>query len=124
MTIQEVLSTVDCLKLNAIDEGQKLNWLNDIEAMIYTEIVLPRKDSENVTKVEINIECDYNDVLIAPEPYSKLYAEYVMSKIDFVNREWVSYNNQIDAFNQSYKEFSAYYARMHPHKKVKLKNFM
>lgn len=124
MTIQDVISTVDTLKPNAIDEGQKLSWLNDVEAMIYREIVLPRQGSEQVVYEEINLDCDFNNILIAPEPYSKLYAEYVMSKIDFANREWVSYNNISDTFNQSYAEYSAWYARQHPYKQHRFKNYI
>lgn len=124
MTIQEVISEADKLNPNTIDEGQKIKWLNDIESTIYIEVVLPREGSELVEEPNISADCDYSHKLIASAPYDRLYVEYILSKIDFTNREFDSYNNTANQFNQSYKEFAAYYNRNHMHKGTKLKNYM
>ena len=124
MTIQEVITEVDELNPNVIDEGLKIKWLNDIENTIYLELVLPREGSEQIEKPNITIDSDYSHELIADTPYSRLYAEYILSKIDYTNREYDSYNNMVQQFNESYKEFAAYYNRNHMHKATKLKNYI
>ena len=124
MTIQEAISGADELNPNTIDEGIKIKWLNDIESTIYIELVLPREGSELIDKPEFSIDSDYSHKLIASAPYDRLYVEYILSKIDFTNREFDSYNNTANQFNQSYKEFAAYYNRNHMHKETKLKNYM
>lgn len=124
MTIQEAISEADKLCPNLIEDGTKLGWLNTIETTIYRELVLPREGSELVEEPNINIDTDYCQELIAIAPYDRLYVEYLLSKIDFTNREWDSYNNTASQFNQSYKEFAAYYNRTHMHKGTKLKNYL
>lgn len=124
MTIQEVITEADERNPNAIAEGLKIKWLNDIENTIYVELVFPRSGSEQTEKPNITIDSDYSKELIADTPYSRLYVEYILSKIDFTNREYDSYNNMVQQFNQSYQEFAAYYNRNHMHKATKLKNYI
>lgn len=124
MTIQEVITEVDELNPNVIDEGLKIKWLNDIENIIYIELVLPRQGSEHIEKPDITIASDYSHELIADIPYSRLYVEYILSKIDYTNREYDSYNNMVQQFNESYKEFVAYYNRNHMHKATRLNNYI
>ena len=125
MTIQQVLSTVDELKPNSIDEGPKLEWLNEIELTIYMEVILTHQGSEDIKEPCIDRNSDYNTDLIAQAPYDRLYPEYVMCKVDFANREWDSYNNTAAQFSQSYAEYKAWYNRNHmPKGNVRIKNFM
>lgn len=125
MTIQKVLSTVDELKPNSISEGQKLEWLNEIETTVYTEVILTHQGSDQYEKPHIDLNTDYNTELIAQEPYDRIYPEYVMCKIDFTEREWDGYNNTAAQFSQSYKEYKAWYNRNHlPKSSVKWKNFL
>ena len=124
MNIQQVMSTVDELKPNTIDEGIKLGWLQDVELMIYNEIILTHEDCDKYEKPVVCLQTPYSKELIAEEPYAKLYAEYVMSKVDFIQQEWTAYNNMSEQFNQSYKEYMAYYGRTHKHKQVRIKNYM
>lgn len=124
MTIQEIISEADKINPNTIDEGTKIGWLNTIETTIYKELVLPRQGSELVKEPKITLDADYNQELIAEAPYDRLYVEYLLCKIDFTNREWDSYNNTASQFQQSYKEFAAYYNKNHMHKRTKMKNFL
>lgn len=122
MTIQEVLTNVDEKKPNAIDDGIKLSWLNEIEETIYKEIILTHEDGEEKKYRTININSDYETELLAESPYSRLYEEYIMSKIDFQNAEWERYNNTVEQFNESYEEYAAYYNRNHmPKKRTRLR---
>lgn len=124
MTIQEVITEADRLNPNVIDEGVKIKWLNDIENTIYNEIVLPREGSDRIEKPDITIDSDYSHELIADTPYGRLYVEYLLSRIDYANREYDSYNNMVQQFNESYKEFAAYYNRLHMCRPVRLRNYI
>lgn len=109
MTIQDVLAQVENLNPNAIDEGIKLSWLDEVEHTIYKEIILTHSGNENLVYEKIALDTDYEKELLAEEPYSKLYVFYLLSKIDFINHEWESYNNTSEMFNNAYKEYAAYY---------------
>lgn len=120
MTIQKVMAEVESISPNAIDEGLKISWLNQMEETIYKEVICTHEGYEEIHLKQITMESDYEQELIAEDPYSKLYVFYLLSKIDFINHEWDSYNNTAEMFNQAYKEYKAYYNRNHmPVQKVK-----
>lgn len=120
MTIQEVMTEVESISPNAIDEGLKMAWLNSLEETIYKEVICTHEGHENVTLRKITMETDYERELIAEEPYARLYVLYLLTKINYANHEWSDYNNTAEMFNQAYKEYKAYYNRNHmPVQKVK-----
>lgn len=49
--------------------------------------------------------------LLAEPPHSKLYAEYVMARIDYANGEYDKYDNSMQMFNSFWGEFSRWFAR-------------
>ncbi len=52
------------------------------------------------------------ELLVEP-PHSKLYAEYVMARIDYANGEYDKYENSMQMFNAFWGEFSRWFARMY-----------
>lgn len=55
-----------------------------------------------------------NDVLIAQPPYDKMYHEYLFAMIDFNNREYESYNNNMIMYNNTLKDFANWYKQRSP----------
>ncbi len=55
-----------------------------------------------------------NDVLIAQPPYDKMYQEYLCAMIDFNNREYESYNNNMIMYNSTLKSFAQWYKQRNP----------
>ena len=106
MTIQEVLTRTDNLLVNAVDEEQKLSWLKNIEDKIYKEVVLLHENP-----VEMTDFSDFENELIAPEPYDNLYISYLIAQILYYTFETIRYNNAMITFNQEYQEFCNYYNR-------------
>ena len=106
MTIREVLTRVDNLVTNAVEEEVKLQWLKNIEDKIYKEIVLTHENPVEMTNFE-----DMESELIAKSPYDNLYISYLVAKIFEYTFETVRYNNAIIVFNQEYREFANYYNR-------------
>ena len=51
--------------------------------------------------------------LLVEPPHSKLYAEYVMARIDYANGEYDKYENSMQMFNAFWGEFMRWFARTH-----------
>ena len=113
MNIRKVLEEADELRPNVIDDGSKLAWLNDLENTIYHQLILPRMGHEEYEEPHIDSGTDYDHELIVKQPYERLYVDYIMSKIDWVNREWENYNNTAAQFKTTFDEYAAWYGRNH-----------
>ena len=49
--------------------------------------------------------------VLAESPYDKMYIHYLSAMIDFTRREFSSYNNTLQLFNQSYIEYAEWLAK-------------
>ena len=70
--------------------------------------------STGTTEVSTALSFDGSgcELLVEP-PHSKLYAEYVMARIDYANGEYDKYDNSMQMFNAFWGEFSRWFARMY-----------
>ena len=112
MTVQDVLTNVDTVKPNSLDDGVKLMWLNEVENNVY-KIMMLRKGSENLKKPHLNLE-DINREMLLPDEYSGIYTYYVSAMIDYSNAETTRYNNSMIMYNSKMSEFENYWYRTHP----------
>lgn len=62
----------------------------------------------------ITIKRVLDDYLIVPQPYDKIYKEYVMAMIDFNNREYESYNNAMAMYNYTLNALQTWYKQRSP----------
>jgi len=53
-----------------------------------------------------------SELLVEP-PHSKLYAEYILARIDYANGEYDKYENSMQMFNAFWGEFMRWFARTH-----------
>lgn len=104
-TILQVISLVDSIKPNSFSASAKVAWLNDIEGVIQTEILL--RAIEDIT-VYTYPENEDTELLVKP-PHDKLYRAYLMAQIDFANEEYDKYQNSMQLFNAYFNEFSAWF---------------
>jgi hypothetical protein len=49
--------------------------------------------------------------VLAESPYDKMYIHYLSAMVDFTRREFSSYNNTLQLFNQSYIEYAEWLAK-------------
>ncbi len=64
------------------------------------------------TEVSTTLTYDGRGVeLLAEPPHSKLYAEYLIARIDYANGEYDKYANAMQMFNAFWGEFSRWFAR-------------
>ena len=71
MTVAQVIQAVDAVKPNAFSNEEKTRWLNEVEGMVQTEVLLFA--SEEVT---YSYEQDKDVELLAQPPHDKLYPAY------------------------------------------------
>jgi len=113
MTIQEALTKCDGLKPSQYDDIQKIGWLSDVEATIKKEIIDTHDGGIDIEFNKYDENTDYSTKLIASEPYSDLYVQYLMAQIDYYNAEFQRYNNTSNMFNAKYQDFANYWNRTH-----------
>ena len=120
MTLSEAIEQVKTLKPNAYSEEALTVWLNQLEAMVQSEVhgVAP----ENI--VSFNWGIDGDEPLTIAKPYDHAYVEWISAKIDFNNKEYGAYNNGVDVFNNTYEEYKKYWRRTHnPLDNIRVRNY-
>ncbi len=111
MTLAQVIQMVDGLKENAFSEEVKTAWINEVEGMVQTQVmmVLP------TDIITYNWDADQNKELLVAPPHSKIYWTYLCAMIDFSNGEYDLYSNTMQMFNAHWCEFNSWFLRMyHP----------
>ena len=120
MTLSEAIEQVKMLKPNAYSEEALTAWLNQLEATVQSEVhdVAP----ENI--VEFKWGEDGDEPLTICKPYDSAYVEWISAKIDFNNKEFNSYNNAVDVFNNTYDEYKKFWRRNHnPLDNIRVRNY-
>ena len=111
MTIQEAIAQVCDLKPNQFKQQHFLKWLSEVDGIIQKEI-LDTHGQVNEWK-GYSESTDVSTELLAPDPYSVLYIDYLCAMIDFYCGEFTRYNNQMVKYNNSYQSFADYWNRTH-----------
>ena len=119
MTIKEALDFIKSYKKNDYIKGttaeglaQGIKWLNAIETEIYNNIILTHEYNEGETEITFegyDTTTPDSTEMIVPTPYDDLYTYYLMSQIDYLNREMQSYDNNIQQYSALRDEFENRY---------------
>ena len=173
-TINEILQIADTLKANTYDISAKLQWINEVDGSIWTELFKYKKTAiiettEGITTYPLPEGANFNRItnayldgieipklsnaqykttgisrgdtgkislypaptengelvvsyvesyiphsisdmatteVLAESPYDKMYIHYLSAMVDFTRREFSSYNNTLQLFNQAYIEYA------------------
>ena len=112
MTIQQALDQADQMKPNMMARELKIWFLQEIDQQIYKEILLKHAhEAEQEVMPAYDEDSDPGTVLLAPEPYSKVYKYWLMTKIDEQNLEWDKYNNDRAMYENAYNELHDWWNR-------------
>lgn len=65
---------------------------------------------------------DNDKTLLIPEPYSTLYAEYIMMRMNYLDKQYEDYNNDVTVFNTNLQTFAKWYNQKNPMNGHKIKN--
>ena len=107
MKVRQVLDQVNEVKPNTFSDSRLMDFLNEVEAMIWVEIL----DNDPDNYKTLALPDDYDEELIAGPPYSKLYGAYIQAMIDFQNEESISYQNNMAMFNSVWLEYKKFMQR-------------
>lgn len=113
-TLYDVIAQVNKLKPNLYDEIDMVNWLSDIDLLIYKEVIETHEDPpvESFTGYDAQTDIHSTEVLVEP-PYDELYRWYLETQIDLTNHEVDKYNRSVMLFKSALADFKAYYNRTH-----------
>lgn len=107
MTINDILTKVDDLKPNQYSDSIKISWLNDVEGMIFNDIMMKHHFPVEVEPPFVPYtEDDINEHVIAPDEFCDLYVYYLFALIDFHNNEASRYASSMQMFNTAIKKFA------------------
>ena len=109
MTIQEAIATVQDLKPNQFKQQHFLKWLSEVDGIIQKEVINTHEKEQDFEGYEGHT--DMSTQLLAPDPYSVLYIDYMCAMIDFYCGEFTRYNNSMVKYNNSYQTFVDYWNR-------------
>ena len=107
MTLAGVIAMVDDMKPNAFSNDTKTQWVNEVESMVQTEVLLFA--SEQI--ITYTYAQDSTEELLVQPPHDKLYWSYLVAMIDFANGEYNKYQNTMQVFNAHFGEFMRWFAR-------------
>lgn len=106
MTLDELLDGVDTLRPNAWTRAQKCTWVSDLEAQLWTEVLL---QSHGLWSAR-SPETDGARPLLLPDTWRRLYTAYLMAMIDLANGEYDAYAGSMGLYNGIAAELGAWYA--------------
>lgn len=109
MTVNQLIEKVDRLRPNQVTAADKLQWVVQLEELIWREIIHTHEDGE---ETEFTAPSGTDD-LTAPAAYEEMYRYWLEAQIAFSNEEIERYNNAAQAFGEAFKDFRNWYNREH-----------
>ena len=109
-TLKEIIELADELNPNSYSNDIKAQWVNEVETAIQTEVfVIAPVDVVSFLPYEDN----KNKELSLDETWDKIYLTYLQAMIDFSNKEYAAFNNDIALYNSYVDSYSKWYVRHH-----------
>jgi hypothetical protein len=109
-TLKEIIAIADELNPNAYSNNIKAQWVNEVETAIQTEVfVIAPVDVVSFLPYEDNEDKE----LSLDETWDKIYLTYLQAMIDFSNKEYAAFNNDIALYNSYVDTYAKWYVRHH-----------
>lgn len=105
-TLREVITYLDEIKPNAFNDEIKIQWLNEVEGYLQTDVML--LDISDI--IRYKYPDDLERKLLVSYPHAKVYYIYLMAMVDFANGEYNKYANTIQIYNEFLNEFLIWFA--------------
>ena len=109
-TVKEIIALADELNPNAFSNDVKASWVSEAEHTVLSEIhCLAPGEIQDLFPYEAH----KNDRLTLAPGDDKIYVLYLQAMIDFSNKEYAAYNNDMALFNESLDTYAKWYVRTH-----------
>lgn len=106
MTLSQAINMVDNIKPNAFSDEIKTAWLNEVEGLVQTEVLLLAIEDVKTYRYDR----DHGAELLAKPPHDKIYWTYLSAMVDFGNGEYNKYQNTMQLFNSFFAEYQGWFA--------------
>lgn len=113
MTIQQAIARADEMKPNMMSTSLKVQLLNEIESIIFDEIVMTHEHPADITAPAYDDSTDLATELILKAPDDAVYVYWLQCEIDKQRMEYDKYNNDKLLFQDAYDEASNRWTRHH-----------
>ncbi len=109
-TLKEIIKLADELNPNSYSDNIKAQWVNEVETYIQTEVY-------GVAPLDVVTYLPYEENedkhLSLDEVNDKIYLTYLQAMIDFSNKEYQAFNNDIALYNVYLDTYAKWYQRTH-----------
>ena len=106
MKIKDVIAYVDAIKPNAFPDEVKVQWINEVEGFIQTDVML----LDILDVIQYRSPDDHDTELLVKPPHAKIYYAYLTAMVDFANGEYNKYSNTMMMYNEFISEYMIWYA--------------
>jgi hypothetical protein len=104
MNASKVIDKLNRLKPNAVSLVDQIDFINEVEKEITYNILY----AQTFTPVT---EATLNEELLAPEPYTHIYFDYLCAKIDYFNGDIDSFSLTAQQYNITMNSLKSYCIR-------------
>ncbi len=111
MTILEAITQLDSLKHNTYSQADKVRWLSALDAMVTQDMIRTHRGGEDARFRGYDENTPLDTLLLAPQPFDKMYVYWLQSQVDYYNEEFDRYNHSMAMFTECYRAFMAFYNR-------------
>ncbi|MBQ3557867.1 MAG: hypothetical protein IJA11_08760 [Oscillospiraceae bacterium] len=109
-SINEVIERVKRTKPNTTEDKDQARWLITLDGRVYEEVT--KVDAPDRPPVKEFPE-DGDKPLLVDSPYDNVYDLYLQAMICFSLGEYNDYNNIVDQFEKTLRDFKAWWRRSH-----------
>lgn len=109
-SMNEVIERVRRIMPNAIDDKDLGRWLITLDGRIYEELI--KADAPERKPVHAFPD-DGDKPLLADGPYDNIYDLYLASMVYFSLGEYGDYNNVVEQFEKTLRDFKAWWRKNH-----------
>lgn len=113
MTVQQIITRVDELRPNQYTNAQKIEWLAELDDIIWHEVVLTHAIPDGLDEYVPYTEDEMTATLLAPDRYCGLYEYWLYAKMDAANMEMDKYANDMALYNAYYSQYERAWNREH-----------
>lgn len=114
MTPDRAIEMADELKPNMMSLTTKYQFLNEVEGMLFQEIIMTHEHEEDIDCPVYAPPADPSETrpqMLAAAPYDMLYVYWIISQIDHLNQEMDKYNSDRSLFENAWGNFADYWNR-------------
>ena len=124
-TIGEVITNVDRINPNTIDNRTKIRWLTALDRQVKSEVIdthyINPRENDYIEEDLMDVDFDSYDVgtvLLIDDIYTQVYEDYLKMKIALEMGESGRFSMFQTQYNNDYITYQAWYNRTHEPRSV------